>query len=416
MDEGTWAALYEKTGTPLLHPVFVGFNVNLDRIINVSRELLESAEFRQGELKELRLHMVHSMVHCTAEEWFVPDPVQYVRFTGYFSKTGSLALGGQAGIAALHLAKLGNPNVICIAPEMGQKTQRMLKNGGVQVIEIPSREGAGPDTVHLVFEYKPGLVPLAEGVMARDNRFIASPRKTGKNTIMPEKSLSDTLPRVSTCTRAFLSGYQYLQEECEFIQAADQIRLLKENNPDLRVHIECVSVTDERVLAGIVHHILPSADSAGMNENELSLMVDGTKEPNRDTGKPDKTTPASLLRGMLKLAEQTGLARIHLHTFGYYLLVIRKDRCVPTDSQAALLYAARVVAEAAGGTATSVSTSGQEAVNQVADVFGPEQSPGIFLQGDYYLIIVPTLIAKNISKTAGLGDILSSTALVADLF
>jgi ADP-dependent phosphofructokinase/glucokinase len=416
MDEGTWAELYEKTGTPFLHPVFIGFNVNLDRIIPVSRELLESADFRQGELKELRSHMVHSMEHCTAEEWFVPDPVHYARYTRYFSKTGSLAMGGQAGIAALHLAKLGNPNVICTAPDMGATTRELLKKGGVQVIEIPSREGAGPDTAHLVFEYKPGLVPLAEGVLARDNRFIASPRKTGKNTLMPEKSLSETLPRISTCTRAFLSGYQYLQEEGEFIRAAHQIRLLKENNPNLRVHIECVSVTDERVLAGIVHHILPATDSAGMNENELSLMLEDSKEPHRDSGKPDMRTSTGLLRGMLTLAEQTGLVRIHLHTFGYYLLVIKKDRCVPADSRTTLLYAARVVAEAAGGTGTSVSMSGQEAVDQIADVFGPEQSPGIFRQGDYYLIIVPTLIAKNISKTSGLGDILSSTALVADLF
>jgi ADP-dependent phosphofructokinase/glucokinase len=416
MDESIWAELYEKAVTPFLHPVLVGFNVNLDRIIPVSHELLESEEFRRGELKELRSHLVHSMEHCTAEEWFVPDPGQYARYTGYFSKTGTLSMGGQAGIAALHLAELGNPNVICTAPVMGAKTREILINGGVQVMGNPSHEGGGPDTIHLVFEYKPGLVPVAEGVLARDNRFIASPRKTGENTILPEKSLSDTLSRISKCTRAFLSGYQYLQEEEDFIQAAHQIQALKEKNPDLRVHIECVSVTDERVIAGIMHYILPAADSAGMNESELSLMLEDTKEPHRIPKKQDLRTPAGLLRSMLKLAEQKGLVRIHLHTFGYYLLVIRKDCCVPADSRAALLYAAKVVAEAAGGTGTSISTTGLEAVKRIAEEFGPAQSPGIFREGNYYLVVVPTLIAKNISKTVGLGDILSSTALVADSF
>ena len=43
-------------------------------------------------------------------------------------------------------------------------------------------------------------------------------------------------------------------------------------------------------------------------------------------------------------------------------------------------------------------------------------STGIFSVDGHVVIIVPTLISRNIQKTAGLGDIISSTAFVADRF
>jgi len=405
MDEHFWADAYAQARAPRLHPVLVGFNLNLDRIITVGRELLEAEGFRAGDFARLRSHLIHSMEHCTAEEWFVTDPAQYARFTGYFSGTGSISMGGQAGIAALHLARLGVPAVICLAPAMGTETRQMLEENSVRVPHTPGNN-TGHDAVHLVFEYKPGLVPLAEGAVPRDNRFIASPKKTAENTILPRDALRSVLPQVAGCTRAFLSGYQYLQDEREFLLAAGQIRSIRNRNPAMRVHIECVSVTDTSALTGLVRHILPVADSAGMNEHELSLLL----------GHEPEKTPDGLVQGLLELAEKTGLCRIHLHTFGYYLLIIRKDRALPDASRAALLYAARVVAEAAGGTGTRISPAGIGAARQVAEVFGDGIEQGMGSAGDYRILAIPTLIASEITKTAGLGDILSSTAFVADRF
>jgi ADP-dependent phosphofructokinase/glucokinase len=404
-DEKYWAERYERVTAPPIQPVLVGFNVNLDQIIPVTKELLDSAGLRTGDLADLRSHLIHSMEHCTAEEWFVADPVKYARFMEYFSGTGSLAMGGQAGIAALHLAALGAPEVFCLAPALGRNAAEMLNDKGVRIPGSPPNAKACPDAIHLIFEYKPGLVPLAGGALPRNNRFIVSPKKTAENTLMKEKSLRAMLLKAAPCTRAFLSGYQYLHTEDEFCRAADQIRAIRTINHRMRVHIECVSVTDASVVEGLVHHILPAADSAGMNEHELSLM------PGQDNDK----TPAGMAQGILSLARTTGLARIHLHTFGYYLQVIRKDRAIqPERSLAALLNAAGVVARAAGGTGTRVSREGIGAVMQLEEVFGPGQDVGIFSSGDYFILAVPTLIASEISKTSGLGDILSSTAFVAD--
>ena len=403
MDEAYWKQQYEQVRAPQLNPVVVGFNVNLDRIIPVNHTLLDSADFQKSDLANLRVRLMRSMAHCTAEEWFVADTVQYARFAEFFSKTGSLAMGGQAGIAALHLAALEAPAVFCLAPTVGPWAVQMLRNCGVQVPGQDTGASTCPDTVHLIFEYQPGLVPLAGDAVPRNNRFIASPRKTSANTILSAESLAAILPQISICTRAFLSGYQYLEGEREFERAADQIRALKNSNPQMRVHIECVTVSDETILAGLMHHILPVADSAGMNEHELALMpcIGGD------------ATPAGLVQGMLKLAQETGLARIHLHTFGYYLLVIRKERAVQEISRAALLFAARVAAEAAGGTGTCISQQGIEAVREIAGAFAPGPAPGFFTASDYLVLAVPTLIASGITRTVGLGDILSSTAFVA---
>jgi ADP-dependent phosphofructokinase/glucokinase len=404
MDRSYWEREYEQAGIPPLNPVLVGFNVNLDRIILVSRELLDSEGFRSRELSDLRSHLIHSMEHCTAEEWYVANPGHYTRLTEQFSGYGYLAMGGQAGIAALHLAGLGAPEIICLAPFMGSEAKKMLRKRGVRV---PGHDSdSRTDTIHLIFEYKPGLVPSAQGVIPRNNRFIASPKKTAENTLFENRDFLEILPELSTCTRAFLSGYQYLEEEQEFARAAEQIKILKQANPQMRVHIECVSVTDPKVIAGLNRYILPVADSAGMNEHELALLL----------GHEGNPSPVSLVKSMIDLAAATGIKRIHLHTFGYYLLLVRKEHAFPDASRTALMYAARVVAEAAMGRHTDISSHGLEALGRLAEEFRPGPLPGSFTAGNYQVLTVPTLIASDITKTAGLGDILSSTAFVADKF
>lgn len=401
-DLDLWEREYASLKVPALNPVMTGFNVNIDRIITVSRDLLDSLTPATGSMAEFRKRLVHSMEHCTAEEWIVDDPGSYRDITGYFSSGGSLALGGQAGIAAAHLARLGAPGVTCVAPAMGENTVRMIKASGAGVLG----QATGMDMVHTILEYSPDLIPLAEGAIPRNNRFIVSPRKSAGTTILTDNALAALIPRLSACTRAFLSGYQYLKTETEFREAAAQIQTIRAANPDIRVHIECVSATDPAVNSAIVHHILPVADSAGMNENELTLLK--TKAGDR--------SPAGLAQSILELARETRISRIHLHTFGYYLLVIRKDRAVAETSRAALMYAALVVAKAAAGTGTGISPKGIEAVREIAGAFAPGAGPGIFTDGDYLIIAVPTMIATGITRTVGLGDILSSIAFVADRF
>jgi len=224
------------------------------------------------------------------------------------------------------------------------------------------------------------------------------------------------LRRIASCNRAFLSGYQDLAGDDEFSRAAHQMKLIKNAGSDLRIHIECVTVNDPAVMKGFIQHILPVADSIGLNEHEFFLLAGFPGMENLSDCGGESGAPARLAENALAFCRKTGLRRLHLHTFGYYVLVRRHPEGDPIVSRNALLYASVQVAAAAQGTSTRLSPVGLAALDQVAARFGPSQSPGIFVTEGFVVIVVPTLVASGITKTSGLGDILSSTAFVADRF
>ncbi|MFA4849067.1 MAG: ADP-dependent glucokinase/phosphofructokinase [Methanoregula sp.] len=416
MDSRIWKKLYDNISSLPYSPTIVGFNVNLDRIITVDTELLRSDLFNLPVLLELRSRLLHSMQTCTAEEWFVTDPLMYQQFTHLFADYGHLVIGGQAGIAAVHLSSLGISDVLCIAHSVGPDTKKILDNAGVRLLDLKKGNGTSFDTIHLIFEYPPGLVPVADGVIPRNNRFIVSPVHAPESVLIPGDNRHAFSAGISQYTRAFLSGYQYLKTDEEFRQAADSILLLKKNNALMRIHIECVSVTDDTIIKGFIHHILPVADSIGLNEHELVLLLKDLDSHNAEHGIFEIWSPVQLVKGALEVCKKSGLKRLHLHTFGYYVLVLRSD-CAQADvSLNALLYAAQTVARAAQGTHREISSAGIAAYEEVDKKFGPQILPGVFRNDTHTILMIPTIIARNITKSSGLGDILSSSAFVADWF
>ena len=416
MDNRTWQKLYDNVSSIPLNPTIVGFNVILDRIITVTPELLGSPLFNLPILSELRLRLLHSMQTCTAEEWFVTDPRMYQQFTRLFADYGYLAIGGQAGIAAVHLASMGISKVLCITHSPGLETQKILNNAGVHLLDLKMDNGSSSDTIHFVFEYSPGLVPLVKGVTPRNNRFIASPAHTPESVLIPGDRMDAFSQEIAHYNRAFLSGYQYLQTDEEFCMAAEQCRFMKKNNNRMRVHVECVSVTDNKIITGFIHHILPVADSIGLNEHELALLLHCLTSQNKENGIFEILSPVQLVKGALLVCKKSGLKRLHLHTFGYYVQVLINDCAHPEKSLNALLFAARAVAQAAQGTHTEISLAGISAIEEVDKTYGPQISLGIFRNNTHTIVMIPTIIAKDIKKSSGLGDILSSSAFVADQF
>ncbi len=409
-----WQELYTGLRPPVLHPAVTGFNVNLDRIIPVTRELLQSPLITREELPEFRARLLRSMQTCTADELFVEDHAEYGRLAGLFSGSGALAIGGQAGIAAIHLALSGVPEVLCAAPAMGRKTQEILRGSGVIVPDLGEKRSGGPDTIHLVFEYPPGLIPVLEGFVPRNNRFIVSPVHEPASALVPEDSMDRFLEGIAGCTRAFLSGYQYLRSDRDFADAARQLRLMKLHNPDLKIHTEWVTVRDPDVIGKFVRFVIPEIDSLGLNENELAVLGRYL-----DPGRPAddrNVSPVRLVKRALEVCRATGLSRLHVHTFGWYTLIHRKKPRDLSGSRDALLFASLRAAAEAGGTGSVISPDGIWAIVRVSQSFGQELSPGLFRAGDFFIILVPAMIATGITRTAGMGDRISSAALVADPF
>ena len=73
MEDRTWHDLYRDLEPPALGRTIVGFNVNIDRIVPVTADLLASLPHTQGELAVFRDRLYRSMQTCTADELFVRD-------------------------------------------------------------------------------------------------------------------------------------------------------------------------------------------------------------------------------------------------------------------------------------------------------------------------------------------------------
>jgi ADP-dependent phosphofructokinase/glucokinase len=417
LNNSVWERLYQSLQKPQLYPVITGFNANIDRVITVTPDMLRSFEQHTVPGFDALLdRLKHSMRYCSADEVFISDYSLYHKLTDSFSTSGTLAIGGQAGIAAVHMRRLGITSVTCAVPGAGPQTCNILKNAGVIPLTFDSGTDDSSDIIHLIFEYTPDMVPVADGIVPRRNRFIVSPVHDSSTVIIPETFENSFLKQISSYQRAFLSGYQYLRTEQEFITASRQIQMIHRVHPLMRTHVECVSGASRFVLEMMYRYIIPNTDSIGLNEQELGMFMHGLRATPPASAAILPSSPVTYVREIITFAEAMGVSRIHLHTFGYYILILKTGTVQPELSRSALLFAARQTADTAGGDEQILSREGLQAYVDVSEEFGPEQTPGIFRVGDWVLVFIPTYISQNIQKTIGLGDILSSTAFVSDPF
>ena len=299
---------------------------------------------------------------------------------------------------------------------MGRMTREILQGSGVIIPDLGDGQSRSPDTIHLVFEYPPGIVPVLEGVVPRNNRFIVSPVHEPSSVLVPEGSMDRFLEEIARCTRAFLSGYQYLRSGRDFAAAAHQLRMMKRHNPDLKIHTEWVTVRERDVIGKFIRFIIPETDSLGLNEHELALIGRYLDPSGAWPGDDGDVSPVRLVKGAREVCRVTGLSRLHIHTFGWYILILRKEPGDISGSRDALLFASREVSKAAQGTGSIISPDGIRAIGQVSETFGRELSAGVFRDEDFFIILVPARIAAGITRTAGMGDRISSLAFVADPF
>jgi ADP-dependent phosphofructokinase/glucokinase len=417
VNAGVWESLYQSLQKPQLDPVITGFNTNIDRVIPLTPGMLRSFEQHTVPAFDAFLdRLKQSMRYCSADEVFISEPSLYRELSASFSRSGTLTVGGQAGIAAVHLRRLGISSVFCAVPGAGPETSALLQNAGVNSLTFESGAGDHSDIVHLIFEYPPNLEPVADGVVPRSNRFIVSPVHDSSTVIIPDASVNSFLEQIASCRRAFLSGYQYLRTEQEFVTAARQIRRIRSIHPHMRTHVECVSGTDRNVMTMMLRHIIPNTDSIGLNEHELGLFMHALQSPDSASAALMPSSPVACVRDAIALADATGVRRVHLHAFGYYILILKSELLNPEVSRNALLLAARVTADTAGGDEQNLSREGLLAYAAVRELFGPDENPGIFMDDERVVVLIPTYISQNIHRTTGLGDILSSTAFVADRF
>lgn len=364
--------------------------------------------------------------------------------------------GGQATIIANQLAGFIGDKSCLVSQLMSPKQAEVID----PCVQSPVRTNAGwgwkpvsttvrtsdPTKVNLVFEYSSGQVYTFGTdtiVTPRANRIILNDTSV-QPTMCFATELEEYLPDVGNSVDvAFLAGFHQSQAKGvaddvhTFIRLSEhQLGLLRQKNDNLRVHAEYVEPRGGISNKTIWLPLAKCFHSLGINEKEIRNVL-------RDFGydhladEIDKSENAfTLYKGLEQLQEELGISRIHLHNYGYHLILLAKPYPVePEVARGSCLLAslAGVIRAESAQVADKKTIAGKkglplsyrgmaqlwvfmaEAARAGIAVDADFLETGIFETDKHYLVVIPTHIVPTPIMTVGLGDCLSSIAYAAEV-
>jgi ADP-dependent phosphofructokinase/glucokinase len=444
--------------------IIVGFNVNVDRIIELTPESIDiklldefDLEFEKGKIKlpsrinsvgDFLPYLMYSMMEGKALEIavFSKEIADWIE-NNFEIKNDQI--GGQAGIIANLFKSIGVNDVLLSLPTQAPKLADLLdlslltiakekESYSIQEIKKVKFEDKEPIS-HYVFEFKAGNYRFnsLEFNCPRDNRFIFTYDEV--NTLVKfnngfHEFSENFIPKYSL---AILSGFglaneQYSSFDELFLPTTKMIENWKRINPDLYIHIELSSCFNARKRISIKNNLFPIVNSVGVNEQEIQLFSVVEKEyeepdPNR------KFISTDLFEMLHELFLQYPHLRIHLHYPGFFLVIspVMKLREAERARNALILSSFFAASKAKSGSIESyqdiynveidLSSKGFEELEVLQgyleshfEVKGSIYKTGILETPNFSLIGVPTILVKNPQKLVGLGDTISSTAILFD--
>nr|VZI47958.1 unnamed protein product [Spirometra erinaceieuropaei] len=270
------------------------------------------------------------------------------RPSAYFS------LGGNAPVMAQRLAREGAE--VTLVARLSPRERAALPNG-LRVISAPSAFGL-PDVplsdVHLILEYERAS-RWRNFTAPRANRYILirdeeNPRLSGLwSGLLPTWRGSAKLGLLGKGTQStpdlfVVSGLQTMDNSALNPdirpERLDHLKwfLSTQLTPATLVHFEMASFIETAFVVNLTRSILPYVDSIGLNEQELPNLV-SLLSVGRVVSHASVSTPraAAMLDGMREVwsiltdpalprvgPSRRRLSRIHLHTLGYQIIIVRR--------------------------------------------------------------------------------------------
>jgi len=451
------------------------FNANVDAVVFIDHAQLESvvsslspdelahaekriADGKTGEIRD-RADFVGVLLHCMNEGKgmnFKAEKNVFEWFEKVF-QSKERRMGGQAGIVANQLAELGlKVTAYCglLSPEQAKFFDKRvcfpLVKGRNLVCTNAKNAARKEDATktNWIFEFHRG-----QSIKVSSHRVITAPRANRLIVTMPlhyhplfPNEYERVLPKLAQSNDvAFLAGYQSIiqapageKPERVLKHAAAQIRLLKRNKK-LMTHFEYVEPGDEKNRKFLLKTIATEADSIGVNEVELLdiLKALGCEKEAKAIEKHENSHTVYL--GCERVMKKLDMKRVHLHNFGFHILLLKKPFDNPEKARDALVFSALVACvKAKEGTRYvtlkglkkaefQISETGVNQLNAFEGGIDEERKKrhssferkwllreGIFDLGDHFAIIIPTPIVQNPQSTVGLGDTVSSIALAIE--
>ena len=398
----------------------------LDEVLKYSEELPE----RIKSVPQLLGSILWSVKRGKAAELFIEScPVRF-----YMKRWGwnELRMGGQVGIMANLLGGVYGVPVIAHVPQVSRLQASLFKEGPIYVPKVVDGEvklvhprefgGEEESCLHYIYEFPRGFKVL-DFEAPRENRFIGAADDYNTTLFIRDEFRENFEEIASRGELAIISGLQALTEE-NYSEPFETIRanldVLGEKN--IPAHLEFAFTPDETVRKAILD-LLPKFWSVGLNEVELASIMEvmGEKELAEKLLANDPVDPIAVTEAMLKLAERTGVKRIHFHTYGYYLALTSYKGEFVRD---ALLFAAlAAAAKAKLGDVPSINevvnamdVPVNERVKPVEEALVREygMAKGIAEVDGYQLAFIPTKIVAKPKSTVGIGDTISSSAFVGE--
>ncbi|HHH99873.1 MAG TPA: ADP-specific glucokinase [Thermococcus litoralis] len=450
-----WKRLYVNAfenalnAIPNVKGVLLGYNTNVDAIKYLDKDELEKRITEIGKekvfevienppekilsLEDLFGGILRSIKLGKAMEWFVESEEvrEYLREWGW----NELRIGGQAGIMANLLGGVYRIPTIVHVPQNPKLQAELFVDGPIYVPVFEGNElklvhpkeavSNEEELIHYIYEFPRGF-QVFEIQAPRENRFIANADDYNARVYMRGEFREGFEEIAAKVELAIISGLQVLKEYypdgTTYRDVLDKVEshLNTLNRYNVKSHFEFAYTASRRVREELIE-LLPKFTSVGLNEVELASIIDiiGDEELAREVLEGHVF---SVIDAMNILMDETGIERIHFHTYGYYLALTQYRGEEVRD---ALLFASlAAAAKAMKGNlekieqirdALSVPTNERAIIlEEELEKEFTEFENGIIDMVDRQLAFVPTKIVASPKSTVGIGDTISSSAFVSE--
>ncbi|XP_042219499.1 ADP-dependent glucokinase-like [Homarus americanus] len=341
-------------------------------------------------------------------------------------------LGGNAPVMASRFASEGAKVLLAAkrTPYIMQKINSNIIVGGV--------ETEGADDIHLILEYKAGE-SWGTYQAPRANRFIMHSDDSNP-TLSTVEYFGEQLTAFKP--HLFVVGGLQMMDNFPFAPGVREERLIAVRDQIVslpvttRVHFEMASFTDTDLLTGLIQHVIPYADSLGMNEQELPNLYSMVKYGNVSLVSDFNPRVAVVLDQMrevfqlLRETEEKGgkrhLTRLHLHTLAYQAIMVLKDSPWKNTLAASIKAALTANRHVCGNTEISIDNARMlmddgftlsEAEGAGRVLFDNHRPVSCWTEDDgkVEVCIAPVLICTQVRQTAGGGDNISAAGLILQI-
>lgn len=431
------------------------YNVNIDSVCTIDgAKVAKYIRARDCKIKnpsdcirsmdDLLAHLLLCMKNGTGGEYPLETPDAIGDSSLLVKDAPTLRLGGNAGIAADVLSRLGASLVIPNVAALSGRQAALLSGDAIRIpcyrdgdddcdiaLLKPHdavRDGA-EEAMHYVFDFKKGEeIPLPDpdqSIIAPENNRIIATYDSVNTALHIDSAFGEfSDANITEMDGVLVSGFHllhntypdgstYLDHACRAIK---QLKGWKSSNPGLRIHFESGDFLDRNIRDHVISCISDVVDSIGMNEEEF-------------LGADADFSATGIIEKAVRTIDELQISRLCIHARDFIVSVldpayIDHESEIDALNAGAIAAAARAKVGAVNPASLHLamndvkpSDAGVRECSEVQGYFnGKSIGNGVHLElNDYSVCIVPSLLCEHPVTTVGLGDTMTAGVFLREL-